>query len=629
MRCYQETEAPSVAADDDFFDFCNVTPNTDDQSIKETWRFDILDQIQIQIPSWFESLLGDYNLAFAAESESPVSFPLIRCRADAILHHTLATAKERVLLKCLNNVEHGLSQDDIKFRLDSLFWGYQQAICLPHTSATKGSILECPADYALWYGDHCKLETNLVVLLAEQCIDDFEDQPENLSALAAMSMIQHNREKGGRNRETYGIFTDSFTWIFNHLNEKNEFSSLRLNWMDNSEQRGIVFQLSNILDKAIVVKLLSNSEENQQLSFNYQSTWTVLPIEPPQWDESESESESDLDCESDYREVVTEFHTFKMQWFNKFEKSLRKLTAHVKDDSFHAELDNAIKLARVESQMEADDTKSKSKNDKKNKKGKESANLPTLAVTDIRPQDVNPTFNLKWDGKGDQWYLKPEERREVPEYLTKLLLDYKEAMGDAEQNEASTRSRLDAIFLVTLAAKKREISATQGKRDSTQSIALCKSLHWQFEMPIKLPWVYQKELHLISGRMDYSLWYGKPREAETNMLVVEAKRLNGVMGGAPQAATYMAMIAQARRRARRANTDIYGISTDSYEWQFIRLDTKGQVSRLTLFWDEGRQAEIISHIHRIMSFASVLSPVSSAISRQGSVEDGSGMSIGS
>jgi hypothetical protein len=28
----------------------------------------------------------------------------------------------------------------------------------------------------------------------------------------------------------------------------------------------------------------------------------------------------------------------------------------------------------------------------------------------------------------------------------------------------------------------------------------------------------------VSGRMDYNVWYGRPREAETNLMVVEAKQ---------------------------------------------------------------------------------------------------------
>ncbi|KAL2827173.1 hypothetical protein BDW59DRAFT_179191 [Aspergillus cavernicola] len=580
MQLHQETKDSHAKVDDDFLEFCNVAPNTNRQSVKEIWRLDSNQASRIQIPSWLTSLLQDYTLALAVESSVPF---LVRFRVDAILHHTLAMAKERTLEGA--NAEHGLvlslTPDDITSLFETLFWGYQQVICLPHTFATKGDVLECAADYVLWYGDQRKLETNLVLIQAEEPIDGHGDQC--LPVLAAMSIIQHNRTQGGRNKETYGLFTDSFRWIFFHLNEKNECSSWELNWME-GQQQTIICQLCKILDKAIVMKLLSDGGEWQQ-SFEHQSRWTVLTNEPSECGESETEDNmSDSDCESGYREVVTDFMSFSMEWFSKLEDKVRQFSSRFKDDKFNTELGEAFKLARTESQ-----------------KDKKSFKLPTIAVTDIRPQDVYPTFYLKGDDEaGDEWHLKPQERRPVPEHLRAILSDYAQALGDADQNEEVTRARLDY-------GQEKD----KGKRTSTQSTASFKSLHWQFETPIKFPWRYKGKVHLISGRTDYSLWYGGPNEAETNMVVVEARK-RGSTG-----------------KAGRANTAIYGISTDSYSWTFLRLGANEKVSSHYLVWNEGKQVEIISQIHRIMSHAAVLSPASTNVSgKQPSVEEETGLSWG-
>jgi hypothetical protein len=101
----------------------------------------------------------------------------------------------------------------------------------------------------------------------------------------------------------------------------------------------------------------------------------------------------------------------------------------------------------------------------------------------------------------------------------------------------------------------------------------------------------------VTGRMDYNVWYGQPREAETNLLVVEAKQRSGLLGGRYQAMTYMgksigdiranivdtykllALIQRARFEAGRARIPIYGIATDSELWDFIRMDGQGNVRR--------------------------------------------------
>lgn len=160
---------------------------------------------------------------------------------------------------------------------------------------------------------------------------------------------------------------------------------------------------------------------------------------------------------------------------------------------------------------------------------------------------------------------------------------------------------MDVIVLTILAAKKREefrqhgLAKTSSNRTSVSSALSYKSIHFGLETSIELPWPHKGQLKLIKGKMDYVVWYGKSEEAETNMVVVAAKRRGEASRGMYQARTYMGkstletfaitpcllgilgMIHHARKKAGCANMSIYGISTDGYEWYFIYLGPQGNV----------------------------------------------------
>ncbi|KAL2872486.1 uncharacterized protein BJX67DRAFT_376301 [Aspergillus lucknowensis] len=218
----------------------------------------------------------------------------------------------------------------------------------------------------------------------------------------------------------------------------------------------------------------------------------------------------------------------------------------------------------------------------RNKAGKRNPEIPTIAITDIHAGEVELTFGLKRDVSPGIWTLESRERRTIPEHLGAILADYALAYGGSPDKEAFARARLDAILCTTLAAKKRQEFGQcgqdkgMGKWASVQSIGSFKSLHWETEMPMKLPWTYLKKPHIISGKTDYSLFYVNRGEAETNMVIVEAKKRVNI--GKFQAMAYMAMLHHARKKAGRANTTIYGIATDSYDWCFLRFDPQGKIS---------------------------------------------------
>ncbi|OJJ03764.1 hypothetical protein ASPVEDRAFT_73397 [Aspergillus versicolor CBS 583.65] len=553
-------------------DFCRVKPRSRCHS-KRIWRLKPSSRDSTACSTHLNMLLADYHLAL---------MPTAGVQLSMVLNVLLARAKQ----KALENYGYQL---DTAEKLKTLFWGYEHAIAFPGTLNTEGN-LHCVVDYILQFGEQRDFETNLIVAQAEEPI---ESRTEYSLVLSVMAMIQHNQ--GSLNREMYGILTDGVKWVFFHLN-KNKYCSLKLEW--NGGQQAILGQLSKILNKAVSIKLLGRKDR-----------WKVLrrpQSNVQQQDYSDEEDTLDLEA-TDELPTKQPFKMHKMKWF---QKHGNKKTAEQRMKDFVKQ--HQLKPSLCE---ELKDIMNQSR-DEGAQKGKDKS-LPTLAVTDIRPEDVQCTFRMKVDKNPDGvWHLDPAERRAVPEHLRKTLADYDLAFGDTEQNEAVVRTRVD-----------HGLAKTSSNRTSVSSALSYKSIHFGLETSIELPWPHKGQLKLIKGKIDYVVWYGKSEEAETNMVAIKAKRRGEASLGMYQARVYMGMIHHARKKAGRANMPIYGISTDGYEWYFIYLGPQGNTSSHVLSWEQGKQVEIISHIHKILQQAASLSPVPTTLARQKTLEEESGLAL--
>ncbi|KAF9886740.1 hypothetical protein FE257_011117 [Aspergillus nanangensis] len=154
---------------------------------------------------------------------------------------------------------------------------------------------------------------------------------------------------------------------------------------------------------------------------------------------------------------------------------------------------------------------------------------------------------------------------------TSVLAKYDLAYKSASHNEdLLVRTRLHAILLKTLATYKRQELGLRD--DDTEPI---KSLYFELGKRIKLPLIYNGRERILTGNLDYSLSYGV---TDTNLVVVKVKTGES---GSVQALGYMAMIHRARKLAKKPNTVLYGVSTDTHWWEFIRLDPQSRVSNLS------------------------------------------------
>ncbi|PWY72058.1 hypothetical protein BO83DRAFT_437967 [Aspergillus eucalypticola CBS 122712] len=296
-------------------------------------------------------------------------------------------------------------------------------------------------------------------------------------------------------------------------------------------------------------------------------------------------------------------------------EDLKRLNTAEKNRLMEKQMEEDKKRKEEKKKQQEEEKKKKEEEEKKKKEEERKKKLPTKAITDIPGYKVAPMFGLKrMEGLRDPfWVLSPHERKPIPEYLKQILSDYNLAVGRSFGNEALIRTRLDAIFLTTLAAKKRLEFNQPSHRSSTSSQGSYKSVHIQFEKTFKLEWVYDKAECLLQGRTDYSFWHKDANLAETNTIIVEAKAV-GKMDW-HQALAYMSMIHHARRRAGRPDVTVYGIATDSFDWTFIKIDQNSVFSSVKLDWAEGQHMECYSLLHKLIDRAAVLSPVSTLSDR--------------
>ena len=176
---------------------------------------------------------------------------------------------------------------------------------------------------------------------------------------------------------------------------------------------------------------------------------------------------------------------------------------------------------------------------------------------------------------------------------------YNYVLGDLPINEPKSRSFIDVIMyhcwydekcrlqgLPPQAGVKRQ--ASKSSQASGSSVA---SLHVQQETTLSMQVDHGGENVWLTGKADYSLWYGLYGQMECNLAIMEAKRVGLQSQGAIQCQAYMckpsslsfsialhtlnwipAIIHKARKRAGKPDT-VYGIASDGLTFEFLRMST--------------------------------------------------------
>ncbi|KAE8165761.1 hypothetical protein BDV40DRAFT_297166 [Aspergillus tamarii] len=79
--------------------------------------------------------------------------------------------------------------------------------------------LQCHVDYVLWHGYKHLWDTNLIIIKQQEY-----DERQALSPLAAMALIYHLRDLPDKDKETWGLYTDSINYLFFHVDNQGLYS---------------------------------------------------------------------------------------------------------------------------------------------------------------------------------------------------------------------------------------------------------------------------------------------------------------------------------------------------------------------------------------------------------------------
>ncbi|CRL20651.1 unnamed protein product [Penicillium camemberti] len=83
-------------------------------------------------------------------------------------------------------------------------------------------------------------------------------------------------------------------------------------------------------------------------------------------------------------------------------------------------------------------------------------------------------------------------------------------------------------------------------------------------------------MYRLTGRPDYSIWYGDEEEVSVNVNAIEAKSDSGFSSGIPQVLGEINSSGGAvhlhRKQQKKLDCTVYGVSADKYNFWFGKLD---------------------------------------------------------
>ncbi|KAL2847359.1 hypothetical protein BJX68DRAFT_268226 [Aspergillus pseudodeflectus] len=564
----------------ELLELCGITASSQaSSSSRSIWDINSTSDDTRQRFASVNFLLRDYASGFT--STDNVADLASRIRVDAILIMSLGIAKEKLLESLA-----GQARCVTEKRLETLFWSPDQFISVPESLLSHCGIQYAALDYVLWFGDTRELQTNLVVLRVDEPLGEVVEEQYCFAALATAAMIHHGRAKRPVMQGTYGIVTDGLRWIFLHVNKEGEYSSIKLNWMDGNEHT-IVGLIGRIMDQAVAVKI---HFEDADLD----GSWSPMSRT---WDSGVLSLEILEDCSILPQRPYT---VRKMDFLAEFKDGCKDIQLDhtaLHGDCLEHRLDELHRAAKQDLQNRLS--------------ARQQRDIETLAVASIDPDQVFRMFRLTREvNPPDYWKVNPWERRPVSPHLGKSNR-IAHVFGWAEGNKAAIRLIIDAVFLDVLKSLKDESGQYEGskgkgngKRPSRERTLSLKDIRMDVGENISCIFPTSQEdgiLHKrISGRMDYNMCYGQSKRAECNLLVVEARQKLDLNAGLYQAIAYVALIQHTRSNAGYTDIPIYGIATDSVDWDFIRMDGKNKVDVEQFNWDKSAGSHIVSLLLKVV-----------------------------
>ena len=127
-------------------------------------------------------------------------------------------------------------------------------------------------------------------------------------------------------------------------------------------------------------------------------------------------------------------------------------------------------------------------------------------------------------------------------------------MASSSDNEAFARCRLNMILLSCLAAERKHISEIRAVSSSSISSDTQRPstpsplpVELKLETPLSCTVQYKGEDRVLTGLVDYSIWYDNSLESmAANLVCVEAKKKNYAGTGRAQCLGYMGKLREYR-----------------------------------------------------------------------------------
>ncbi|KAB8205997.1 hypothetical protein BDV34DRAFT_224866 [Aspergillus parasiticus] len=200
------------------------------------------------------------------------------------------------------------------------------------------------------------------------------------------------------------------------------------------------------------------------------------------------------------------------------------------------------------------------------------------------------------------WRLVLDESGDMPGNLKQLLDDSALVLSITPPNIAVMRGRLDAVLFSNLSAVMKEEINARKHTSLDNAPDATSSLYPGCLLKVSTPHSIKGEQFILAHDVDNILWYGDRDKLDTN-LVVTRKEIPLDSQDCSSLPSVVLIHLSLRLVGRK--TEIYGICTDSYRWNFMHINKKGRVSRLSLYWLDDQQ-QIEKQVRHIIRQADIL-----------------------
>ena len=167
---------------------------------------------------------------------------------------------------------------------------------------------------------------------------------------------------------------------------------------------------------------------------------------------------------------------------------------------------------------------------------------------------------------------------------------------------------IDQVLISALYEEKHTPTTEQRASSQPEEPAV---LELQHETHFQRQVQYSGETRLLSGYADYTVWYESQRRFNfaTNLIVIEAKKINSTDACLGQLTAYMGIAHACRKDEQKQNSVVYGAASDGLTFRFCRIDNEGNWSQSRLMeWEMGDKGRIYSVFRSLIRIAALSSP---------------------